>query len=186
MDYYGYFPTFNFLTIETQLIATLIGLLAIIFIFWFRFIYDVEIPKEEIKDIKKFEKLTNIQKKNLKRTQRKLTAGALGFLILAYSGIYIIVDDAEILYSTPTETEYIIVQNKSISSNFSQKLNDTLYSAHIRFIGWTLVSFFYAVFLITTSLDVITEPTVEKEKKKRKTKGKKNNVQKIKRLFGGR
>jgi len=172
MDYYGYFQTFNFLIVEAQLIATLIGFQAILFIFWYR-------EKSKRKALNGKKQLTKKEKKPLKLV-------AIVFLWIILMGCSILIEHADTLYQLPKTIEEVLAHNMSIP----YAVEDRLDSSHESFIFWTILSFVYIGFLVI-SLDIFdflknhTKIEQTKEKKKTNVKKKKRNVKK-KKTSGGK
>jgi len=175
MDYYGYFPTFNSLIVETQIIVTLIGFLAVIFIFWYRHIYETEMPKGR-KNTKQYEE----QSKN---TQKKLTVVTFGFFLITVFGIFILLDNISTLQTLPYTFENLTAQNKPIPDFYWNRLD----SRHQNFIIWIFSTLFYFMILTLTTLDVFKEEvkkeSITKKEEKKKIKSEGENVQKIKKKF---
>lgn len=178
MDYYGYFPTFNFLVIETYIIVTLIGFIGIFFIFWYKNIYESELRTSKGREKNK--------KSKILKTRRILATGAIAFFLITYFGFFIILENTSTLKTRPSLLEELNSQNKSMPSYIEEKLNST----HNNFVIWVFVSLFYIMILILTTLDIFKENDKEIKVKKRKEKkidkkSDKINVRKIKRFFGG-
>ena len=170
MDYYGYFPTFDFLGIETYIVATLIGFIAIFFIFWFNHKYNIA-TKNKQKDLDSTDKMT-------------LFIATLVFIGIMLFGITIIIGNSSTLYSVPKFLEYRLVEevNKTIPPN----IVETFKFHHTSFTLWTLFSFIYILALMF-SLDIFNIFTFSiKEKQKEDIKKKKKNVKKIKKSSGGK
>jgi len=163
MDYYGYFPTFNSLAVETQIIVTLIGFIAIFFIFWFNHRYNIA-TKNKTKELSKEDKTT-------------LIVATLVFIGIMLLGMAIVIDNSNTLSIKPYLLEQQIAEegNTTISPSLVEKLE----SHHTWFTRWTIFSFFYILALIF-SLDIVNIFTIVVKEEMKEPKGKKKNEKKIK------
>ncbi len=170
---FGYFETFNFLIVESQIIATLIGFEAILFIFWYR---------EKIKI-----KTLNGKKKFTKKDKNTLKIIAIIFLWIILMGCSILIEHADTLYQLPLAFEDLQIDYSSMPYAVKERLD----SSHQSFIIWTILSFLYIGFLII-SLDVFdflksrTKIELSRGKNKTNTMKKKENVNKNKKSSGGK
>ena len=169
MDYYGYFTTFNFLVVEVQLIATLIGFEAIFFIFWFNHKYNTA-TKNKTKKISKEEKF-------------KLSIITTIFIGIMLVGMMILIGNMNVLFNVPVSLENFSAQSENIIE-IPIHIVDNLDFVHTLFTLWTLSSFIYIVALIL-SLDIFEFEITEVEKKPRKRTEIKLG-KKIKKFFGGK
>ena len=177
MDYYGYFPTFNFLVVETQIIVTFIGFAAVFFIFWYNSKYRIATSYGK-------EKLT-------KEDTFELVIATIIFLVIIFIGIIVVINNASILTTVPLLVEEAVAENPSVP--LPDFINDRLNSldfAHKIFLLWMFASFIYLA-VLTLRLDIFDMFVEEKdatktEQKEKKTKRVKNNVKKNKKLSGGK
>ena len=172
MDYYGYFPTFDFLVIETYIIATLIGFIAIFFIFWFSHKYNT-VTKNKTKKISDDDKF-------------KLSITTIIFMGIILFGMILLIGNLDTLHREPASLENLSIQTENIVT-IPKHIENNLNFIHTLFKLWTIFSFIYIVALIF-SLDIF-EFEIKKEPKKevkKKTKLVKKNVRKNKKSTGGK
>ena len=153
MDYYGYFSTFNFLVVEAQLVATLIGFETIFFIFWYK---------------EKYKRMILYGKKELeKKNKFWLAIGTILFIWIIFFGSVFLISCMETLHDAPFEIEILISQGKEIDDILNE-LNEL----HTIFVFWTFISSIYIVVLIL-SLDVFSlfkMPMIDEKKKSERGK----------------
>ena len=126
MDYYGYFTTFNFLVIEVQLIATLIGFEGIFFIFWFNHKYNTA-TKNKTEIISKEDKF-------------KLSITTTIFIGIMLIGMMILIRNMNILFNDPVSLEYFSTLSENIIEIPTHIVNN-LEFGHTLFTLWTFFSF---------------------------------------------
>jgi hypothetical protein len=129
MDYYGYFPTFNFLAIEVQLVAVLIGFEALFFIFWYK---------------EKYKRMTRYGKKELEwKDKIILIVASIIFLWITFLGTFFLINCSNALYEFPIKIEILISEGKEIDYILKE-----LSGLHTTFVFWTVISSFYVVLLM--------------------------------------
>lgn len=173
MDYYGYFQTFNFLVVESQLIATLIGFESIFFIFWFNHKYNPA-TKNKAKELTEDDKL-------------KLSIATTIFIGIMLFGMIILIGNLGTLYREPIFLENLFVQTENLIE-IPTHIVEHLDFSHTLFTLWTFFSFIYIVALIL-SLDIFEFEIKEETKKKqkgRKIRFVKKNTRKNRKLSGGK
>lgn len=171
--YYGYFQTFNSLIIETQIIVTLIGFLAVFFIFWFNHQYNIG-TKNKTEELKKNDAIV-------------LKIATIAFIFILLIGVSIVINNTSFLYLRPYTLESIVRLTNTTNPIIPSDIQDTLTSQHLSFSYWTLFSFIYIAILLF-SIDVIGIFTtrIKKLDNKQKNKIKGKNDEKNIRKKGGK